>query len=502
MAKKYSGKTRRFGTVAVLLTVLTVVTVILLNGIVTKLALRYGWYIRMTPQLTFPVTDACYDYLDRYVMDSVSTEEPLRIIFCDEEQNIRSSGTQAYVLTTATELAERYPGKVRIEYLNVWENPSVARAYGVKASTSVVVAQGDRSRVCTLKDFFQFSIRDSETPVAYNGEKRLAVAMKAVLSANAPVCYFTMNHGESMSDYSLMFAATDAGYMVNYLDSLSFDIPADCDLLISYNPGQDFAARDSVTGISEIEKLDAYLSRGGKMMVFVSADTFAAGSFGNLEGFLADWGVTFDHAKGASGVEECYSIRDTAHSLSTDGYTILGKVADTGKAGEMMRQVTGTVRLANATGISPADGWSVAGNQWSSGERTAYALLRSYPGAEAWAGGRAVARTDEGFNLITLTQAGESGSAGSLLVCSSVEYAKEAAMQSGVYDNETLLLAAVEAMGKTDTPMHLASQPFSDRSIHILTTAAARRITIALAAVPAGLSLAVGLVVLVRRKTA
>ena len=69
MAKKYSGKTRRFGTVAVLLTVLTVVTVILLNGIVTKLALRYGWYIRMTPQLTFPVTDACYDYLDRYVMD-------------------------------------------------------------------------------------------------------------------------------------------------------------------------------------------------------------------------------------------------------------------------------------------------------------------------------------------------------------------------------------------------------------------------------------------------
>ena len=269
MAKKYSGKTRRFGTVAVLLTVLTVVTVILLNGIVTKLALRYGWYIRMTPQLTFPVTDACYDYLDRYVMDSVSAEEPLRIIFCDEEQNIRSSGTQAYVLTTATELAERYPGKVRIEYLNVWENPSVARAYGVKASTSVVVAQGDRSRVCTLKDFFQFSIRDSETPVAYNGEKRLAVAMKAVLSANAPVCYFTMNHGESMSDYSLMFAATDAGYMVNYLDSLSFDIPADCDLLISYNPVQDFAARDSVTGISEIEKLDAYLSHGGKMMVFV-----------------------------------------------------------------------------------------------------------------------------------------------------------------------------------------------------------------------------------------
>ena len=93
MAKKYSGKTRRFGTVTVLLTVLTVAVAILANGIVTKLALRYGWYIRMTPQLSFPVTGACYEYLDRYVMDSVSTDDPLRVIFCDEEENIRSSGT-------------------------------------------------------------------------------------------------------------------------------------------------------------------------------------------------------------------------------------------------------------------------------------------------------------------------------------------------------------------------------------------------------------------------
>lgn len=502
MARKYSGKARRFGTVTMLLTVLTVAIAILANGIVTKLALRYGWYIRMTPTTSFPVTEACYDYLDRYVMDSVSTEEPIRVIFCDEEENIRSSSTQAYVLTTAEELAERYPGKVSIEYLNVWEHPSAARAYGVKASTSVVVAQGERYRTCTLQDFFVFSVDDSETPVAYNGEKRMAVAMKAVLSDDAPVCYFTLNHGESVSDYSLMYAATDAGYTVSYLDSLSFDIPEDCALLISYNPVQDFADVDSVTGFSEIDKLNTYLASGGKMMVFVSADTFAAGSFSNLESFLSDWGVTFDHSKGASGVEECYSIRDTAHSLSTDGYTILGKVADTGRAGEMMRQVTGTVRLANATGISPAEGWSVSGNEWSNGSRTAYALLRSYPGAEAWAGGRAVARTEEGFNLITLTQAGENGSAGSLLVCSSVDYAKEASMQSGVYDNETLLLASVEAMGKTDTPMHLTSQPISDNSIHILTTATARRLTIVLAAVPAGLSLVTGLVVLIRRRTA
>lgn len=501
MAKHTSGRRLRYGGVTVALTALVVAAVILLNGIVTKLALRYNWYIDMNEGLSFPVTDTCYDYLDEYVMGHVESGEPLRIIFCDEEEDIHGSTTQEYVFQTASELAERYPGKVQIEYLNIWEHPSVARAYGVKASTSVVIARGEESVVCTLRDFFVFSADDSSTPIAYNGDKRMAVAMKAVVSEDDPICYFTLNHGESVSDYALMYAATDAGYQVSYLDSLSYDIPEDCGLLISYNPTQDFTHIDSVSGYSELDKLNAYLERGGKLMVFVSADTFAAGSFSNLEDFLESWGVTFDHSKGASGVEECYSIRDTAHALTVDGYTILGKVADSGRAGEIMKEVTGTVRLSNATGISPAEGWSMGteGNSWSQGERTSYALLRSYSGAEAWAGGRPVARSEEGFNLITLTQ---NGTGGSVLVCSSVEFAEEDALQSGVYDNETLLLAAIEAMGKDDTPLHLSSQPFSDDTIHILTTAQARRLTILLAGVPAALTVVVGLVVLIRRRYA
>lgn len=504
MANHASGRRLRYGGVTVALTALVVAAVILLNGIVTKLALRYDWYIDMNEALSFPVTDTCYAYLDEYVMDRVDTEDPLRIIFCDEEEEIHASSTQEYVFKTVSQLAERYPGKLRIEYLNIWEHPSIAREYGVKASTSVVIARGEQSQVCTLRDFFVFSADDSETPVAYNGDKRMAVAMKAVVSEDAPICYFTMNHGESMSDYALMYAATDAGYMVNYLDSLSFDIPEDCGLLISYNPAQDFTHTDSVSGYSEIDKLNAYLARGGKLMVFVSADTFAAGSFSNLEAFLESWGVTFDHEKGASGVEECYSIRDTAHALTVDGYTILGKVADSGRAGEMMKEVTGTVRLSNATGISPAEGWSLGseGNSWTQGDRTSYALLRSHAGAQAWAGGRPVARTEEGFNLVTLTQSGSEGAGGSVLVCSSVTFAEEEALQSGVYDNETLLLAAIEAMGKDDTPLHLSSQPFSDDTIHILTTAQARRLTLLLTGVPAALTVVVGLVVLIRRRYA
>ncbi len=498
MAHTASKKALRHGGVTVALTVLVVVIIILLNASVTTLAMRYGWYVNMNPTLLYPVTDTCYDYLDTYVIPDA--KEDIRIIFCDDEENIREDATLAFVLNTAEELAARYPDTVTVEYLNVWENPKIAREYGVKASTSVVVASGDAHRVCTLRDFFLFPAADNETPVAYTGEKRFAVAMKAVVSPDAPVAYFTLNHGESMEDYALMYAVTDAGYMINYLDALNFDIPEDCGLLVSYNPARDFTAVDGVSGISEIDKLDAYLKEGGRFMCFVSADTFAAGGFAHIEGYLADWGVTFEHSTGAEGVEECFAIRDTAHSLTTDGYTIVGQVPTVGRGGEIMADLDGTLRISNATAITVAEDFAASGGSYVSGSRTLTPLLRSHAGAEAWAGGRPVDRTAEGYNLVTLTQ--DSATGASVLVCSSTEFATESTLQSGVYDNGPFLLTAMEAMGKEEIPIDLKSQPFSDDTIHILTTAQARNITIALVAGPVLAVLAVGLIVLIRRKFA
>ena len=164
-----------------------------------------------------------------------------------------------------------------------------------------------------------------------------------------------------------------------------------------------------------------------------------------------------------------------------------------------MADVDGTIRLSNATAITPAEGFSANGNGgYAKGDYTMTPLLTSYEGAEAWAGGRAVARATEGFNLITLTENSKEGSF--LLVSTSTEFASEVAMQSGVYDNEPFLLTALGAMGKTDTPVKMTGQPFAETTIYTLTTAGARNITIALTAIPALLCLAAGLIILIRRK--
>ena len=498
MAKYASKKAVRHGRVTAALTVLLVATLLLLNLSVSTLAMRFGWFLNMNPDSTYPVTDACYTYLDTYVIPHAG--EGIRLIFCDGEDSIRGDATQSMVLRTAEELSARYPEKVRVEYLNIWEKPSVAREYGVTASTSVIVQKGGSFRVCTLRDFFLFPAGDTSSPTAYVGEKRFAVAMKAVTTSDAPVAYLTLNHGESAADYSLMYALTDAGYLVNFVDTLHFEIPEDCALLISYNPDRDFAATDGVSAESEIDKLDAYLSRGGKFMCFMSADTFAAGGFPHLESYLAEWGVTFAHRTGKEGVEECYAVRDTAHALTPDGYTLAGQLPAAGRGAEILGGVSGTVRVSNATAITVAEGYTASGADHVKGNRTLCHLLRSYAGAEAFAGGRAVDRTEEGFGLVTLTEDRSTG--GAVMVSSSTALANEESLASGVYGNGGLLLSVMQSFGQDESPSELRPQPFADDTIHTMTTQASTLWTVLLVALPVLTALVVGLVVLIRRKFA
>ena len=499
MASGYTRNKRfRHGSVTVILTVLVIATAVLVNSIFSALAMRYGWFINMNADLLYPVSDNCFDYLDEYVMDEA--DDTIKIIFGDTEENTKASATHKFILNTAKELADRYTDKIEISFLNIWENPSEARSYGITASTNVVVSSGDKHIACKVRDFFVFSVGDSETPLAYMGDRRFAVAMKAVTEENTPMCYFTANHGESFIDYEIMYAATDAGYTVSFLDTLTHGIPEDCAMLVTYNPAQDLTVEDNVSGISEVDMLNECLENGGRYAVFLSADTFVAGSLDNLEGFLADWGVTVAHETGKDNIEECTAIRDPDHALSVDGYTIIAEISNTDKAESVLADVDGTIRVSNATVLNTAEGYvENSDGSYSDGNRTVSTLLRSHAGAESWAGGRATGIAKDGFSIMTLTeQSGENPS--SLLVCSSTEFASEKTMQSAVYANKNALLSAFGAMGKDAIPLGIGNQPFADSEIRILTTSGARNTTIALVAIPSIAFLASGLIILLRRR--
>ena len=512
MRRTATSRRFRYGSLSVVLTICVIAVVVIVNVIFQTLATRYAWYIDMTSSGTFTLSDDCRDYVADNIIPIVdadnaalSEDQKIRIIFCNDKAAWEEQTVQKYLISTATELAEQFPDHIEIEYVNIWNHPSVAKKYNVFADTNVVIAYGDRHVLRPLNDFYVFNSADTATPIAYNGEKSLATGILHVAQKNTPIAYLTVNHGETMTDSSFLNLLVDAGYTYNYLDLMNFDIPEDCELLVTYNPVKDFAVNDGISVKDEIAKLDAYLEDGGAYMVFVNSDTFVAGEFVNFETYLEDWGVDFMHSP-VAGIEHCYTIKDTSQSLSVDGYTVLGNYT-TCSRGANIAQAAGysPVVFSRATCISPASGFAAAGDgTYASGSCTLSPILTSGENAEAWAGGKAVANAsaENPFIMMTLSEKQVSGGTGYILTCTSTTFADEDALNSPVYGNGSVLLASIETIGNDRIPTSLTSKPFADSTIDTITVAQKTYITVLLATVPALICFGAGMIILIRRKHA
>ena len=515
MRKTATSRRFRYGSLSVILTICVIAVVVITNVIFQTLATRYSWYIDMTSSGTFTLTDDCRDYVadniiplidaDNANKGELTEDQKIKIIFCNDKQAWEEELVQQYLLNTAIELREQFPDHIQIEFINIWNHPSLVKNYNVFADTNVVIEYNGQHRLFALNDFYVFNSADSETPIAYNGEKTLATGFMYVSQRELPKAYMTVNHGETFTDYSFTRLITDAGYKLELLDLMNYDIPEDCKLLITYKPIKDFAVSDGISVKDEIVKLDAYMENGGAYMVFVNSDTFVAGSFVNFETFLERWGVDFMHSE-VAGIEHCYTVKDTSQSLSVDGYTVLGNYA-TNKQGANIAQAAGysPVVFSRATCISPAEGFAANGDgTFTKNGCTLSPILTSSESAEAWAGGAAVANAtaENPFIMMTLSEKQCAGGTGYILTCTSTTFAEEDALNSPVYGNGNVLLASIETIGNDRIPTTLTSKPFADSTIDTITVAQKTYITVLLATVPALIAFGTGLIILIRRKHA
>ena len=148
------SKKARYGGMTVLLTVLLITAVVLFNVLFTTLAERYTWYADMRGETDFSVTDRCYTLLDAVLGQN---DADVRILFCDTPVNLQEEVTSRYVYDTASEIAGRFPDRIRIECHNIWLNPDSVRQYTstlnpetgeqmdvALKSTSVIIVSGDK----------------------------------------------------------------------------------------------------------------------------------------------------------------------------------------------------------------------------------------------------------------------------------------------------------------------------------------------------------------------
>ncbi len=469
-------------------------------------------------------------YLETEKESVLTGELKVRIIFCDDRDALVENTTQRYVLETAEDLEREFPDIISVEFVNVWKNPSAVQKYKGTSqskiySTNVILESGTEWRVYSLNAFFTFNDTDSTTPWAYNGEKKLASGILAVIKAESPIACLTVNHGEAFTDYAFLSLLQDAGYIVQSLDLSKEEIPADCRLIVIYNPTSDFLIKNNISDVSEIAKLNKWLDEFNSLMVFMSPSSPV---LPNLEEYLEEWGIVFNRVTDKNTNEVYpYMIKDSSKSLTADGMTIVGEYTTKGLGASIhtdMRSVSypPKVIFKNTMSISYASTYDLLtykdeddssnnylyGSYYSNGvSRSIYDVFVSSPDAVALAGGEQVAEANalEPFKLMTITREAQMVSNDDedysyVLACASTDFASQDFLQSNVYGNSDVLISALRSMGKETIVVDLDFKPFASTEIESITTAEANQYTIILTVVPATVVLGLGIYIVVRRK--
>lgn len=364
-------KKLRYGGMAIALTAFIIAAVVLLNVLFMALANNNRWFIDMTSDAVYTLSDECRDLVkntiegeggvndqrEKYNKDNglnpgdegYREEAKVTIYFCDDKDILaNSTDYMRYVYNTALDL-DAACDFINIDYLN-WEyNPTSVQKYMAMGnninSYSIIVESGTEYRVFTLESMF--IVNENDEVWAYDGEKKLAGAILGVTSADQPVAYITTGHGESFYDTSLFELLQDAGYkvvfegqetdsdgnpiMLNTPDTADekknpLDPEGDVRLVVIYNPTSDF----QTDGTSEIDRLDRFLETNKSLMVFMDPYSPILTDF---EEWLATWGIRFDRYAVGNDYYS-YMIKDSTSSLDSAGYAVKANYVTSGGIGK------------------------------------------------------------------------------------------------------------------------------------------------------------------------
>jgi ABC-2 type transport system permease protein len=215
---------------------------------------------------------------------------------------------------------------VHVQLIDYYRNPSAATRFKSRYQLSpsadrdliLFDCQG-RTRVVFASELSDYDIskllagQSREVKrTAFKGELLFSSAISQVATDVRPRAYFLQDHQE----FDPTNQQDDTGFgkfaqllQLNNVESqfLSLSgtnvVPADCDLLIVAGPRSRLSLR-------ELEKLDAYLSQGGRL--FAMLQPFGGTREVGLESLLAQWGVAVGNDL----------VRDPARSISGNGIVV------------------------------------------------------------------------------------------------------------------------------------------------------------------------------------
>ncbi len=495
----FKSKKFKYGSVAYTITVLVVVLVIIVNAIFSSLASKFGWYTDMTSSNLFTLSDAFVDLLK-------GVDDEVKIIFCSDPDELMADKTyMQFILKTAQNLEAQFDN-ITVEYHDVIKEYNFFKKYADTAASniytsSIIIESGSEFRLMDPKAFFIFDTEDNTRAWAYDGEKKFAATILQVTADEHPLVLFTEKHGESLaSDASAMVQLfADAGFKVDAIDLAKDDIPEDCRIIVINDPKYDFVGMEAEDeSANEIRKLDKFLDGLGALMVF--ADSKSSAKLTNLNEFLEEWGIAFEHGT---------HLIDKENSVSVNGATIIAEYETSGLGASIYMDMTNNLdtmpRTLSKNSMPVNILWETDGNE--SGAKQVSSILSAYDTAQLVKDGETVAADSRSLMAIARERiiVNNENSANAdyiysyVFACGSPSFVSDDYLTSNSYGNKDIIYAAMRAVGRDNSLADLKYKAFDDIELNI-TTAQSTRWTMVIAAIPPAIIAITGIVIRIKRK--
>ena len=515
----------KYSTINVVFCALVIAIVIMLNSIVSVLSGRFGWYIDMTQEQIFTLSDDARDMLD-----GINDEVELEIVFPFDKDKLNVYGTTesygsiGYIHSTAQQIAEACDN-VTVSYHDVDTDYLFYKEAGVLGKAgeeNILILRKTESGKYAEGDFRVYPINwfyvndENGSLYGYNGEKIFMSALVALAENTTPMAYFTIGHSEDSFEKEnveityeniykmavegainpksaeLMLLLTECGFNVKAIDLMTQEIPEDARMIFINQPKSDF-------DIQELYKLETYLGVDGIVFCFTPHDA----ELPNLYKNITSWsGVTVN--------TNATPVEDASTQFANTKYTLLANVSSTHDYFATSKYFSSLKSYSSAkarffnTGVLSVDEQFITSEGFNIGQAT---KRYTYPLLETTQ--KAVFNGNSGVqSLMTITStehfyAGVVGEAYSefsyLVVCPSSEFASTAYLGESSYPNRKMIMSLIQATSTMQTPVNIDYKTFMDYDLDI-TDRQAQTATALLATVIPALAIICGVVIIVRRK--
>ena len=284
--------------------VICVAAGILFNGVMDLLSDQYNLTVDMTENGIYQLSEQTMQVLS-------NIREPVSIFVLMKEADFSTKNFYAQV----NELLQQYKiagnGAITLKYVDVYSDPSFLSQYQDMnlSSGSLIVQRGDRHKGLSMNDLYQIQYDPSTGQPFIQGIDAEQVITSAVLSVSSEetrAVLFLQGHGEQYSNL-LPVLFGNSGFETGFVNLAADVIPADTAMLIMSGPTIDYTNQ-------ELEKMDEYLSKGGKLLFMASV---YAGETPELNRFFESWGVSVGRSV----------IMDQQYSLPNNPMQIYGALA-------------------------------------------------------------------------------------------------------------------------------------------------------------------------------